>query len=261
MKLGIIREGKTPSDSRVVLSPKQCRSLLDLYPQFEIKVQPSDIRCFTNEEYNTQGIELNEDVSDCDVLLGIKEVPQDLLIPEKTYFFFSHTIKKQEHNRQMLKHILASNIRLIDWETLTDSNGHRVIAFGRWAGIVGAHNGILTWLNRIGKPAPKPMNKCKNMKEAIQDYQDLELENVKIVLTGDGRVSSGAVEVLELMNIRNVNADEFLHETFHEPVFTQLNNSHMFYTSGSQHFDNIHYHQFPELYRSKFYLTLRLQML
>ena len=113
MKLGIIREGKTPSDSRVVLSPKQCRSLLDLYPQFEIKVQPSDIRCFTNEEYNTQGIELNEDVSDCDVLLGIKEVPQDLLIPEKTYFFFSHTIKKQEHNRQMLKHILASNIRVV----------------------------------------------------------------------------------------------------------------------------------------------------
>ncbi len=252
MKIGIIREGKIPVDARVPLTPKQCASLMELYPQIEIVVQPSNIRCYKDFEYKEYGIELIEDLSTCDILLGVKEVPIANLIANKTYFFFSHTIKKQAHNKKLLQAILAKNITLIDWETLTDNNGTRVIAFGRWAGIVGAHNGIMTWLKRIGKNNLKALNKCKNLKDATKDYDDIKLGNIKIALTGTGRVSSGCVEVLDTMNIRNVTHNEFLHETFEEPVYTQMNNSHMFYTPGATHFDNLHYHQYPELYKSKF---------
>jgi alanine dehydrogenase len=252
MKIGIIREGKLPTDARVTLSPKQCKSLMELYPQITIIVQPSSIRCFKDFEYLDQGIELREDVSDCDILLGVKEVPKENLVANKTYFFFSHTIKKQEHNRQLLQTILQKKIRLIDWETLTDNNGHRVIAFGRWAGIVGAHNAMMTWLQRIGNNNLKPLYLSKNLKEASRDYDDIKPGNIKIVLSGTGRVSSGCVEVLDMMNIRNVTPDEFLHETFEEPVYTQLNNSHLYYRSGDKVFDNMDYHAHAEEYKSKF---------
>jgi hypothetical protein len=252
MKIGIIREGKIPIDARVPLSPKQCKSLIELYPQISIVAQPSAIRCFKDYEYAEQQIELREDVSDCDILIGVKEVPLENLISNKTYFFFSHTIKKQEHNRKLLLEVLKKKIRLIDWETLTDNNGHRVIAFGRWAGIVGAHNGIMTWLKRIGKNNLKPLYLCKNLKEAARDYDDIQPGNIKILLSGTGRVSSGCVEVLDMMNIRNVTPDEFLHERFDEPVYTQLNNSHLYYKSGETSFDNMHYHAHATEYKSKF---------
>ncbi len=252
MKIGIIREGKIPVDARVPLTPKQCKALMELYPQLTIVVQPSNIRCYKDFEYEDYQIELTENLEDCDILLGVKEVPVENLIANKTYFFFSHTIKKQAHNKKLLKAILSKNIRLIDWETLTDNNGIRVIAFGRWAGIVGAHNGIMTWLKRQGTNNLKPLHQCKNLKDATKDYDDIKLGNIKIALTGTGRVSSGCVEVLDTMGIRNVTHNEYLHETFDEPVYTQLNNSHLYYTNGATHFDNLHYHAHPEEYKSKF---------
>ena len=252
MKLGIIREGKIPTDARVTLSPKQCKALMELYPQLDIKVQPSDLRCFKDDEYAKQNITLSEDVSDCDVLIGVKEVPIDLLIPGKKYFFFSHTIKEQEHNRKLLQAILEKKIALIDWETLTDRNGHRVIAFGRWAGIVGGHNAIYTWLNRNKKQVLKRLYQCKNLKEASEDYKFMDLDNARILVSGTGRVSGGACEVLDLMGIRNVTVDEYNYEQFDEPVYAQLNNSHMFYAPGQTHFDNVHYHKHTSEYRSKF---------
>jgi len=174
------------------------------------------------------------------------------LIPGKKYFFFSHTIKEQEHNRKLLQAILEKKIELIDWETLTDRNGHRVIAFGRWAGIVGGHNAIYTWLNRNKKQVLKRLHECKNLKEATEDYKYMDLDNARILVSGTGRVSSGACEVLDLMGIRNVTVDEYNYEQFDEPVYAQLNNSHMFYAPGQTHFDNVHYHKNTKAYKSKF---------
>jgi len=140
-KIGIIKEGKTPPDTRVVLSPKQCSTIMQRFPQVDICVQASPNRCFTNEEYTSEGITIQSQVNDCDILLGVKEVPVAELIAGKTYFFFSHTIKKQPYNQQLLKAIVQKNIRLIDYECLVNEEGERIIAFGHWAGVVGAHNG------------------------------------------------------------------------------------------------------------------------
>src|SRR5688572_20543687 len=146
LKLGVIKEGKTPPDKRVPLTPKKCLEVMQLFgKQVELVVQPSDIRCFRNEEYDVLGVPLQQNLSDCDVLIGVKEVPVEQLMPNKTYFFFSHTIKKQPHNRKLLQAVIKKNITLIDYETLTNANGERIIAFGRWAGIVGAYNGFLTY--------------------------------------------------------------------------------------------------------------------
>ncbi len=221
MKIGIIREGKIPPDSRVPLTPKQCRHIIDNYP-VDIKVQTSRGRCYTNEEYSAEGIELTDDVTDCEVLMGVKEVPIAQLIPNKIYFFFSHTIKKQAYNRGLLQAILQKNIRMIDYETLTNERGRRLIAFGRFAGIVGAHNGILTYGRRTGDFSLKRMKDCHDYAEAKVIYKTLKLPAFKTVVTGSGRVANGVVEVLNAMNIRRITPEEFLNKTYDEAVYTQL---------------------------------------
>ncbi|MFB6307185.1 MAG: hypothetical protein ABEH43_09410 [Flavobacteriales bacterium] len=132
MKIALIKEGKIPPDERVCLTPSQCRVVLDRYPDVEIKVQPSEIRAFSEKEYEEKGAIIDEDISDCDVLLGIKEVPVEDLIQNKTYMFFSHTVKMQPNNREMLQEILKKNIELIDHELLTNEKGKRLLGFGRF---------------------------------------------------------------------------------------------------------------------------------
>jgi saccharopine dehydrogenase (NAD+, L-lysine forming) len=145
VKIGLIREGKTPPDKRVPLSPEQCEHILNNYPNVEIYVQKSEVRKFKDSEYERLGIAVAEDLSHCDILMGVKEVPIAQLIPNKKYLFFSHTIKKQPYNRNLLRAILEKNIQLIDWETITNTKGERLIAFGRYAGIVGCYNGFLAY--------------------------------------------------------------------------------------------------------------------
>ena len=129
MKIGVIRERKNPPDNRVPLSPDVCVSLIK--KGIEVVVESSPDRCFSDEEYQQSGVKITNDVSDCNVLMGVKEVPIENLIPNKTYFFFSHTIKEQPHNRKLLQAILKKKIRMIDYEVLTDATGKRVIAFGK----------------------------------------------------------------------------------------------------------------------------------
>ena len=252
MKVGIIREGKTKSDTRVPLTPKQCRYLVDKYQDLQIFVQPSQERCFSDEEYQSQGICRREDMKECELLLGVKEVPISMLLPKKTYLFFSHTIKKQPYNRELLRSILQQKIRLIDYECLHDERGKRVIAFGRWAGIVGAHNAILTWGRREGKFNLKPMHECHDWAEAQTYYQNLPLSNIKLVVTGEGRVASGASEVLDLMKIKRISPQAFLEQNFDQPVYTQLAVKDMYRLEGKQNFDESHYYQHPEQYVSNF---------
>ncbi|MDJ0593840.1 MAG: NAD(P)-dependent oxidoreductase [Pleurocapsa sp. MO_226.B13] len=252
MKVGIVREGKIKTDSRVPLTPKQCRYLLDKDRDLQIFVQPSPDRCFSNSEYLEQGISLAENLEMCDLLLGIKEVPISMLLPNKTYLFFSHTIKKQSYNRELLRSILQQKIRLIDYECLRDENGRRVIAFGRWAGIVGGHNAILTWGRRSREFNLKPMHQCHDWAEAQTYYQNLPLSNIKLVVTGEGRVANGATEVLDLMTIKRVSPQAFLEHNFKEPVYTQLTVKDMYRKAGSASFDETHYYQHPEQYESIF---------
>lgn len=251
MKIGIIREGKVPPDSRVPLTPKQCRYILDNYP-VQIKVQKSSGRCYTNAEYEAENIALVDDVDDCEVLMGVKEVPIAQLISDKTYFYFSHTIKKQAYNRDLLRAMLEKNIRMIDYETLTNERGKRLIAFGRFAGIVGAHNGVMTYGWRTKTFDLKRMKDCRDYAEAKAIYKTLELPNFKIVVTGSGRVSSGAVEVLEAMNIRRVTPDEFLDNDYAEAVFTQLICKDYAQHKVTKDFDKADFYTNPQDYESKF---------
>ncbi|WP_196891907.1 NAD(P)-dependent oxidoreductase [Aureivirga marina] len=222
MKIAIIKERKNPPDRRVVFSPKKCKELLEKYKDLEIVVESSDIRVFSDEAYEKEGIKVTTDVSDCDVMLGVKEVPIDALIPNKKYFFFSHTIKKQPYNRELLQAILEKNINLYDHEVLTNQREQRVVAFGRYAGIVGAYNGFRAWGLKFGTfDMPKAEN-LPNQEALIQELKNISLPPIKVVLTGKGRVASGAKEMLDGMGMREVDLDAYLLETFEEPVYVQL---------------------------------------
>ncbi len=253
MKIGILREEKFPRDSRVPLTPSQCKFLMERHPDIEIVVQSCKYRCFTNEEFTYQGITLNEDVSGCDILLGVKEVPKELLLAGKTYVFFSHVIKKQSRNRKMLQTILEKQIRLIDWECMKDKKGKRVIAFGRWAGIVGAYHALRMVGFRTSKFRLRQMIDCLNFAEAQKELEKLDLPNWKIVLTGTGRVSEGAAFMLDVAGIKKVAPYNFCYNEFEEPVYTQLTSADMYHKEGEEKFDPVAYHAHPEHYKSNFY--------
>ena len=223
MKIALLREGKIPADKRVALSPKQCLEVLKQYPGLVLVVQPSPIRKFTDQEYLDLGIILQEDLSDCDVLIGVKEVPKKDLIPHKTYFYFSHTIKEQPYNKSLLLKMLSLNIRMIDYEVLINEKSKRLIGFGRYAGIVGCYNGFLAYGKRTSSFSLKPAHLCEDRKEMEIELRKIQLEPIKIILTGSGRVGNGIIELINIIGIRQVSPDEFLNKSFDEPVFVHLN--------------------------------------
>ena len=252
-KIGIIREGKVPPDQRVPLAPKQCREVLDNFPGLDLVVQPSPVRKYTAQQYTNFQIPLQEDLSDCDVIMGVKEVPIDMLIPNKTYFFFSHTIKEQPYNRDLLRAILDKNIRLVDWETLTARSGRRLIGFGRYAGIVGCYNGFIAEGRRSGRYELKPAYQCYDRLEMESELHKVKLPgNYKIVMTGGGRVAGGAIEILEALGIQKVDHLSFLNETFDEPVYTQLQVEHYYEHMHGKEWDKYHFYQNPGDYISTF---------
>ena len=223
MKIGVVREGKTPPDQRVPLTPAQCAELKRSYPDVELVVESSEVRRITDDEYRAEGIDVVKDLSGCDVLLGVKEVPLDELIPDTTYLFFSHTYKLQPYNAKLLRTIVDKRIRLIDYELIKRANGRRVIGFGRWAGIVGAYNGLRAWGMRNGTFALPRAIDCADMKDMVSHAKAIDLpSHMKIVLTGGGRVGMGAHELLTSLGLREVHADAFLKEDFNEAVFTRL---------------------------------------
>ncbi|AMM52747.1 alanine dehydrogenase [Rufibacter sp. DG15C] len=253
VKLGILREGKMPVDKRVPLSPKKCLQVLQEFPNAQLVVQPSPHRCFKDQEYTDLGIPLREDLTNCDVLFGVKEVPVDQLIPHKTYFFFSHTIKKQPHNQKLLHAVLEKGITLIDYELITNDHGEREVAFGRWAGIVGAYNGLLTYGKKWNLFDLKPAHQCVDMMDMEEEFFKVKfLPNIKIAVTGGGRVAFGAIEVLQRMGLRQVTVAEYLNEEFAEPVFAQLRSSDYHAKPGSDTWDSQDFYHNPQLYQSTF---------
>lgn len=252
MKFGIIKERKNPPDRRVVFSPERLKELKEDFPQAEIKVESSDIRVFSDDQYANLGLNVSLDVSDCDVMIGVKEVPIDALIPNKKYFFFSHTIKKQPYNRKLLKAILDKNIELYDHEVITKENGARLIGFGRYAGIVGAYNGFRAWgLKYDSFELPKAEN-LPDQKALIDQLNSIQLPNIKILLTGSGKVAKGSKEMLDAMNIRSVLVDEYLNQTFDEPVYCLIDVLDYNKRKDGQVINRRDFYNHPENYESDF---------
>tara|TARA_B100000508_G_scaffold141026_1_gene145267 strand:+ start:40659 stop:41876 length:1218 start_codon:yes stop_codon:yes gene_type:complete len=253
VKLGIIREGKTPPDKRVPLTPKQCAEVKERFDDLELVVQESPIRAFSDEMYREQGIEVVKDLSDCDVIMGVKEVNIEDLIPNKQFFFFSHTIKKQPYNRDLLRAVIDKKIQLTDYEVLTKPNGTRLIGFGRYAGIVGCYNGFRTYGLKNDLYDLKPAHECDDRKEMESELSKVKLPNdTKIVMTGFGRVGHGAREIIGLLPIKEVSPEEFLSEAFDTPVYTHLNIEDYVDTADGQEFNKKAFFENGENYVSTF---------
>ncbi|MCK6617216.1 MAG: NAD(P)-dependent oxidoreductase [Cyclobacteriaceae bacterium] len=252
IRVALIREGKTPPDKRVPFTPFQAEEIEQRFPHVKVVVQESPIRCFQDREYRALDVEVAESIADCDILMGIKEVPVDWLIPDKTYLFFSHTIKKQPHNRKLLQEILKKNIRLIDYEALKDKLGNRLVAFGRFAGLVGAYNGLWTYGKRYKKFDLKRAHDCFDVNDLKLELRKMKLPPIKIVLTGAGRVGKGAMETLDSAGIRKVSPADFLSKTFDEPVYVQLSSADYHVRKAGGHFNREEFHREPEKYSSIF---------
>ena len=236
LKIGIIREGKVPSDSRVAFSPAQCKWMMNHFPNIKIFVQPSPVRCFKDREYEQHGIELKEDLTECDLFFGIKEVPSFQLIPEKTYLFFSHTRKKQPYNQQLFREIIDRNITLIDYECFQYENKQRMLGFGYFAGVVGAHNGLMAYGKRTGDFDLDRAYEQSSYTDLLALYENIELPNIKIAVTGSGRVAGGVLELLKTLGIKKIDAADYLSNKFDEPVFTQLKSGDLYRHKGGYEF-------------------------
>ena len=252
MKFGIIKERKNPPDRRVVFSPTALKILQDFHPESIIKVESSDIRIFSDQEYIDLGFEVSTDISDCDVFFGVKEVPIDALVANKKYFFFSHTIKKNPVNQKLLKAILAKNITLHDHETIVDKSNRRLIGFGRYAGIVGAYNGFRAFGQKFELFNIPKAETLQHKEDLIIRLKRQILPPIKIVLTGHGKVGMGAKEILDGMKIKQVSPANYLTKIYSEPVYTQIDVLDYNKRIDGQVLDNEDFYKNPTDYLSDF---------
>ena len=252
MKIGLLKEEKVPVDKRVILTPEQCNRFKLAYPNIELVVQSSKVRCFSDDQYISEQIKVVEDISDCDILFGVKEVMKESLIPNKTYFYFSHTIKKQPYNRDLLVRMIDIGIKMVDYEVLKNKTQERVIGFGRYAGIVGAYNGFLTYGLKSSKYHLKPAHDCNNRIEMEDQLENLILDNEKIIVTGHGRVGGGIMEIMHKAGIKEASIDEFLNKTFDEPIFVHLSTMDYNERIDGSMSDKYEFYRHPELYKSSF---------
>ncbi len=250
--IGVVRETKIPPDKRVPLTPIQCQKLQKLHKGLKIIVQPSDDRCYSNAEYAAAGVFLSEDLSRCGVIMGVKEVSIDTLIAGKTYLFFSHTAKKQPYNRELLNAVVNRKIRLVDYEYLTDEAEGRVVAFGRWAGVVGAYNGLRALGLRSGMFRLKPAHSCYDLAEVRMELKKVNPGRVRIALTGGGRVAGGAVEILEMAGIPSTDPTSFLENEFDHAIYTRLDPWHYAIRKDRAEFDFDHFVVHPGMYENSF---------
>lgn len=252
LKIGLIREGKIPPDKRVAFTPLQAEEIEQRFPGVKIICQTSEARSFRDDEYRALEIEVTSNLSECEILMGIKEVPISELIADKTYLFFSHTLKKQPYNKKLLQEILKRKITLIDYEALKDRHGNRLVAFGRYAGIVGAYNALWTYGNRYKLYDIRRAYMCYDVNDLKRELRKIRLPPVKIVLTGAGRVGRGAMETLDSADIRKVSIQDFLNTTFDESVYVQLSSADYHTRREGGHFNRDEFHRYPERYDSRF---------
>jgi hypothetical protein len=252
MTFAIIQERKNPPDRRVVFSPKTLAKARQEYPDAEFIVETSKIRVFKDDRYRKYGFEVLDDVSNADVMIGVKEVPTEALVPNKAYFFFSHTIKKQPYNRDLLRAILEKNITLYDHETIIDSNGYRLIGFGRYAGLVGAYNGFRALGLRDGL---FNLPKCETLADlhAVKEELDkITIPNIKILLSGTGKVAKGAAEILNHLGIKEVSDALYLTSEFTEPVYCRVDVMEYAKRKDGKVGDRLEFYKDPTGYESNF---------
>lgn len=252
MKFGILKERKNPPDRRVVFSPSKLLEIKQRFPLADFNIETSDIRVFNDDEYQQLGFQVSENLTSCDVLLGVKEVPVDALLPNKKYFFFSHTIKKQPYNRKLLQAVLAKNIELYDHETVVNAENNRLIGFGRYAGIVGAYNGIRAFGIKFELFNLPKAETLTNQEELIYQLKKQIYPNIKIVLTGSGKVAHGAKEMLDAMKVKQVSVEDYLSKTFTQPVYTFIDVLDYNKRLDGQTLDKHDFYQHPEAYVSNF---------
>lgn len=252
MLIGLIRERKNPPDTRVAFTPKQCVNIMQQYSDVRIMVESSPNRCYSDDEYSSVGVQVVDDVSACDVLVGIKEVPIDSLIEGKTYFFFSHTKKMQPYNKPLMQALIRKKIRLIDYECLTHQDGQRVLGFGFFAGVVGAHNGILTYGKKHQLFDLPKANEINNYAELLSFYEHLKLPNFKIAVTGSGKVTSGVLEIMSHLDIQSIEPGDFISKDYDYPVYTHLKGGYLYQHKVTKKYNREDFHQHPEKYESLF---------
>ena len=250
--LGLIKEGKVPSDNRVALTPKQCKWFLTQYPNWDIHVEASATRCFSDKEYEREGIKIVSDISNADILLGIKEVPAAQLIAGKTYLFFSHTKKAQLFNQKLFHAMMDKNITIIDYECLEHEDGQRLIGFGFFAGIVGAHNGIMAYGNKTKEFHLGRVKDVKDYMQLVHTYFGLKLPNIKIAVTGSGRVAHGILEIMNLMDVQQIEPDEYLTRNYAYPVYVHLKGRDLYVHKETGVYDRMDFHNHPKNYKCLF---------
>jgi saccharopine dehydrogenase (NAD+, L-lysine forming) len=251
-RIGLLKEGKFPPDNRVALTPDQCRWLQKTYPHIRICIQSSPTRCFSDHEFERAGIPVVNDLQDCDILFGIKEVPVDDLLENKTYLFFSHTRKKQVYNQKLLQTILEKKITLIDYECMEHEDGQRIIGFGFFAGVVGAHNGMMAYGERTGAFHLERVYKQKDFQQLIHSYFGVKLPNIKIAVTGSGRVAHGILEIMNLMEVVEMEKEEYIAREFSYPVYVQLKGSDLYRHSENGGYNREDFHDHPQKYECIF---------
>lgn len=251
-KIGIIKETKIPADSRVAFIPEQLKHIKDKY-YFDIVVQSSDIRAIKDKDYKNSGITVAENVNNCDYLFGIKEASLDSLIPNKHYFFFGHIAKLQEYNKPLLKKMMELGITFTDYEYLIDNSGKRLVAFGWWAGAVGVYNTFRAWGLRNRTFSLSKPNLETTLEQMINELQKIEIPEIKILVTGNGRVSQGAQFILEKVGIKKLDVNNFLDSYHQSPLFTVADVESLVknrYNNNS--FDFEHFKTYAEDYESDF---------
>ncbi len=252
LQIGLIREGKIPQDNRVALTPAQCKWLQKNFNDIKVAVQPSPNRCYADIEYERAGVEVKEDLSGCNLLLGIKEVPVEMLLAGKTYMFFSHTKKLQPYNQKLFRAIIDKKITLIDYECLEHDDGTRIIGFGFFAGIVGAHNGMMAYGNRTGAYKLGRVHTVNSFQKLVHTYFGLKLPNIKIAVTGTGRVAHGVLEIMNLMGVHEVEPDEYLEGEFAYPVYVHLKGADLYMHKKTGRYARNDFHTNPQDYNCHF---------
>lgn len=253
LTFALIKERKSPPDKRVVLTPEQCVLFKSRFPEARLVVESSDIRIFSDDQYRALGIEVLDDVSIADVFLGVKEVPISSLVEEKSYLFFSHTIKKQPYNQGLMQAICAKKIALYDHETFVSESGRRLIGFGRYAGIVGAYNGFRLLgqkMKTFDLPKVEHLYDYDAVKEALQKV--ILPKNFKTLITGRGKVALGAKEIIDHLKIGQVSPQELIEQKQSSPSYAMLDLEDYNKHKEGKSFDRVEFYRFPERYEGDF---------
>jgi saccharopine dehydrogenase (NAD+, L-lysine forming) len=253
ISIGVVKETKNPPDRRVAITPEEGANILKLFPHVNLFIQSSDSRCFSDKEYESKGLKVVDNLDHCDILIGVKEVAVEKLIPNKKYMFFSHTTKQQPYNKKLLREILKKNITLIDYEHLTNDSNMRLVAFSRWAGIIGCYNGLKALGERLNLFKLKPASQLQHIYKMFDELNTAKnLPPLKFLITGHGRAGTGAQEILTYLEIPEVTPKDFLSKNYDHAVFSIIDPHEYVERLDGKKFTLQHFFNNPAMYRSAF---------